>query len=104
MEARNRCRVCGKTISKGFLCEECEEEILKKTKTEKRVFSLLTTLVLIFVFYFFYEYYKISSSQVSVVMEKSGIILEVLKKPSVITFLFLIFFVTIFSYFIAKKK
>lgn len=104
MRAGNKCSVCGKTISKGFLCEECEKEILKKGKTEKRILSFLTTLVLIFIFYFFYEFYKISRSQVFVLREKSAIIVDVLKKPTVIAFLFLILFVTIFSYFIARKR
>jgi hypothetical protein len=64
METMNKCQECGKSISGGFLCEECEKNTLKKQKSGKYLLSGITGVILVSIVYILWNKYNEKQSQI----------------------------------------
>jgi|GEM_PF-5732735 len=78
MRTGNNCSVCGKLISSGFICEDCEKEILERGRGKRYVLTLLTTLLLVFILIFMWGYYKTSEAEFVKVKSNYGLLLSIM--------------------------
>lgn len=104
MKPSSTCSVCGKLISKGYICEDCEKEILERGKGKRYALTILTTLLLIFVLFFMWSYYRTSEAEFAQV-KSNGVFLDVIatmrtRTPLAVLVLFgVAMLVTVFYYF-----
>jgi len=101
MKAGTTCSVCGKSMSKGYICEDCEKKILEEGKSKRYALTILTTLLLVFIAYFMWNYYKTSEAEFAKIKSGSDVFLAVVLNIAKSRFMILfgvVIIVTVFYY------